>query len=128
MLKRIFGSQFPEEEDASWMRFARRSWTIENGKAEPRYDRNLMKPLAELDLEKPMPDLWPHFETLKTAPMLVIRGELSDLLSASTAAEMVARHPNARLHTTAQQGHAPLLEDEPTIAAILTFIASIEAN
>ena len=61
-------------------------------------------------------------ETLKSAPMLVIRGELSDLLSASTAAEMVARHPNARLHTAEMQGHAPLLEDEPTILAILGLI------
>lgn len=127
LLRQMFGTQFPDETEASWLRFSQRSWTITNGKAEPRYDRNLMKPLAEIDLEKPMPDLWPHFETLKSAPMLVIRGELSDLLSASTAAEMVARHPNARLHTAAKQGHAPLLEDEPTIGAILDFIRACEA-
>jgi len=45
---------------------------------------------------------------------------------------MVARHAEgdfsqaARLHIAPKQGHAPLLEDEPTIAAILDFLATAD--
>ncbi len=80
-----------------------------------------MRPLAELDLEKPCLCRWPQFEPLAAVPMMVIRGELSDILSAETARAMVERHPNARLHEVAYQGHAPILEDAPTIEAVRAF-------
>ncbi|MFM8750018.1 alpha/beta fold hydrolase [Rhabdaerophilum sp.] len=128
-LKHLFGGSFPEESDESWLAFARRVWRSENGQLVPRYDTNLMRTLADLDLEKPIPPLWPQFDALKPVPFLLIRGELSDLLSQETAEAMVARHQQgefgqpARLHIAPKQGHAPLLEDEPTIAAILDFLA-----
>lgn len=121
--KRVFGGHFTAIDDAAWLRYAHRSWKEEGGRLVPRYDPNLMRPLADLDLEKPMPDLTPQFDTLKIAPMMVIRGELSDLLSRKTAEDMVARHPDAVLHEVPAQGHAPLLEDAPTIEAITAFIA-----
>lgn len=121
-LKNVFGTHFTNLSPEAWERYARRTWVEKAGKLAPRYDANLMRPLADLDLEKPMPDLWPQFATLNIAPMLVIRGELSDLFSRKTAEEMIARHPNAHLHEVPYEGHAPLLEDAPTIAAILAFI------
>lgn len=124
ILKRMFGAQFPGEADESWLRFAERSWKQEGGQLVPKYDRNLMKPLAELDFEAAMPELWAQFDALKHAPLLVIRGGLTDLLSEETALKMVERHGNARFHLVPDQGHAPLLEDEPTMAAIETFVAS----
>ena len=123
-LKRMFGQHFPDEDHQSWLRFARRTWKTEGDGLTTRYDRNLMKPLAELDLEKPMPDLWPQFAALNIAPLMVIRGELSDLLSQKTAENMIARHGNARLMIAPKQGHAPLLEDAPTMSAILDFVAA----
>lgn len=131
-LKHLFGGSFPEESDASWLAFARRVWKHENGQLVPRYDTNLMRTLTDLDLEKPIPALWPQFDALKPVPLLVIRGELSDLFAQGTAEEMVARHREgefgqpAHLHVAAKQGHAPLLEDEPTIGAILDFVRAID--
>lgn len=124
ILKQVFGTHFTDTPPDAWERFARRTWAEHNGRLAPRYDANLMRPLAELDLEKPMPDLWPHFSTLAIAPMLVLRGELSDILARKTAEDMVARHPNAQLHEVPYQGHAPLLEDAPTIARVTEFIAT----
>lgn len=123
-LKSLFASQFPLEDAASWLRYAKRNWKDENGTLVPRHDVNLMHGFAMLDTSKPAPDLWPQFAGLKAAPLLVIRGELSDLLSQETAELMVERHGKAQLHIAKQQGHAPLLEDEPTIAAILDFVAA----
>lgn len=126
ILKQIFGTHFTDMPDGAWERFARRTWKEGSGKLVPRYDVNLMRPLAELDFEKPMPDLTAQFAPLSIAPMMVIRGELSDILSQSTAEAMVARHPRARLHVVPYQGHAPLLEDAQTIHAIEDFLAAFD--
>ena len=123
-LRRVFGTHFTDMPADAWDRYARRTWQEKDGKLIPRYDVNLMRPLADLDLEKPMPDLWPQFAPLSQAPMLVIRGELSDILSRKTAEEMIAKHPNARLHEVPYQGHAPLLEDAATIETVRAFLGA----
>ena len=131
-LRQVFGQHFPTESEESWLRFAQRVWKDEGGRLTPRYDTALMRTLTDLDLEKPIPALWPQFDALKPVPLLVIRGEHSDLFSQETAEAMVSRHGEgefaqpADLHVTAQQGHAPLLEDEPTIQAILDFVSRID--
>lgn len=125
VLKQVFGTHFTDMPPDAWERFARRTWTESPSGLVPRYDPNLMRPLAELDLEKPLPSLWPQFETLSVVPMMVVRGELSDILSAETAREMVTRHPRARLHEVPYQGHAPILEDAPTIEAVRAFVQEI---
>lgn len=123
LLKSMFGPQFPDEDDASWLRFSKRSWAEVDGKLMGRADKNLMMPLKDVNFDAPLPTMWPVFDLLTIAPLMVIRGGLSDLLSVQVAQEMVARHPDARLHTVARQGHAPLLEDEPSIRAILDFVS-----
>lgn len=125
ILRQVFGTHFTDMPPDAWNRFARRTWAEGPKGLVPRYDPNLMRPLAELDLEKPLPVLWPQFEPLAAVPMMVIRGELSDILSAETARAMVERHPNARLHEVVYQGHAPILEDAPTIEAVRAFVETI---
>ncbi len=49
-------------------------------------------------------DLWPLWEALQV-PVLVVRGALSDVLTAAAAAEMVRRQPHARLLTLPGVGH-----------------------
>lgn len=130
LLKQVFGTHFTDMPPDAWDRYARRTWRMpdKGGALVPRYDTNLMRPLAELDLEKPMPDLWPQFATLEATPLMVIRGELSDILNRKTAEDMVARHPDARLHEVPYQGHAPLLEDAETIAAVKAFLGTLDAD
>ena len=70
-----------------------------------------------------MPELWPQFTALAHVPLLVIRGENSDILSEKTFAEMRVRHPRMTAVTVRGQGHAPLLMDAPTIDAIADFLA-----
>ena len=53
-----------------------------------------------------MPPLWGLFASLKTVPVLAIRGANSDLLSAETLAAMQAAHPGLEAATVPEQGHA----------------------
>ena len=55
-------------------------------------------------------------------PVLAIRGEHSDILSAKTLEEMRTRHPRLDTFTVRGQGHAPLLRDGPTLSAIQAFL------
>jgi pimeloyl-ACP methyl ester carboxylesterase len=58
-----------------------------------------------------------------TCPTLVLRGALSDLLSADLAAEMTGRGPKADLVTFDGVGHAPALVAEDQIETIRRWLA-----
>jgi pimeloyl-ACP methyl ester carboxylesterase len=119
ILSTVMGGQFPELDAAGWRGYAERTWRQgEDGRFQPWADPALAKTLEALDLEAPMPVLWPYFEALRHAPMLAIRGERSDLLSDATLAEMAARHPACEFHVVRGEGHAPLLESRDIVTRI----------
>jgi pimeloyl-ACP methyl ester carboxylesterase len=118
---------FTNVSDADFETYARQTFSDENGTLKLRYDLELKHALDGLDPAKP-PDpapAWVQFDAMKNIPMLGIRGENSDILSAETFAQMAARHPAFTSLTVKGQGHAPLLLDEPTIAAITEFVGRI---
>jgi pimeloyl-ACP methyl ester carboxylesterase len=112
--------QFTRIADAEWVEIARQLFNEENGKPAPGYDPKLSNALAVLD--GPAPALWPQFEALKRVPLMVLRGENSDILSADTVDEMRRRHPRITAHTVRWEGHAPFLRDAHTIAEISAFL------
>jgi pimeloyl-ACP methyl ester carboxylesterase len=128
ILRRIFGAQFPIFNDAEWIGMAHGTWKETPRGLVPDYDTNLLKGLEALDLEAPLPILWTFFEGLKNVPMLVLRGENSDLLSAATLDEMGKRHPRCETLTLPGQGHAPLLGTRDMIARVQRLIARAEAG
>jgi len=65
------------------------------------------------------------FDALAGRPVLVLRGGLSDILSADTAARMAARGPDIELVTLSDVGHAPTLDEPESIAAIDGLLARV---
>jgi pimeloyl-ACP methyl ester carboxylesterase len=126
ILKRFFGSQFTAFGPVQWDIMARRTWKESPKGLVPDYDPALMKTLELLDLEAPLPILWPYFDALKHAPMLVIRGENSDIFSPETHAKMGRRHPDCALHTAMGQGHAPILGTPDVVSKVKRLIAKAE--
>jgi hypothetical protein len=125
MFQQVSGTHFTALSEADWMAYARLNLKETDGQLVPRYDPMLMKILERMDLEAPLPDLWPQFEALSHLPLLVIRGENSDLLSNATLADMLKRHAGAQSLIVPGQGHAPLLHDAPTITRICNFLTDI---
>ena len=93
-------------------------------RADGRWEFNMDPKVGEAfraGLAAPAADMWPLWLAV-TQPTLILRGVNSDLLSAATLTEMVARHPNARALTIAETGHAPMIFDEPTVSAVVDFL------
>ena len=117
---------FPAVPEELWETVARQWFNERNGRPAPGYDNKLSNALSVLD--GPAPELWPQFETLKRVPVLVLRGEKSDILSAETVTEMQRRHPHLKELIVKGQGHAPLLMDNLTNQAIHGFFAGFDST
>jgi pimeloyl-ACP methyl ester carboxylesterase len=116
---------FPAVTDAQWEEFAHAWFNEHKGRPARGFDPAIAKGFSPVDA--PMPELWPQFGALTPVPVLVVRGENSDLLSVQTVEEMRARHPRLSAITVPGQGHAPLLKDAPTIGAIAAFLNQTDA-
>ena len=126
MVRDLNRRHFPDVPEQQWEEVARQWYNERNGKPAPGYDQKLANALSVLF--EPLPALWPQFEALKRVPVLVVRGENSDVLAEGTVDEMRRRHPALASITVANQGHAPLLKDGPTIEAIRQFLVATDAG
>jgi pimeloyl-ACP methyl ester carboxylesterase len=115
------GSSFPALSDADWQAFTRAFFAEGRKGVTPQFDPNLTKAVGSIDFSAKIPTLWPQFASLRRHPLLVIRGENSDILSARSLAAMAAQHPEMQQLTVRGQGHAPLLRDLPTLERIRAF-------
>lgn len=105
---------------------ARQLFNDKDGRPAAGYDPAIAKGFAAM--KGPMPPLWAQFMALKHAPVLVIRGANSDLLSQATVAQMTKLHPGCTSYTAPEEGHAPLLWDASAQEAIASFFAKADAR
>lgn len=115
-------SAFPRFGDVEWEKMARQSYRDENGKPAIDFDQALSKTLDAFDADTLIPTLWPQYKALSAMPTLVIRGELSGLLTPETLARMEETHPRMEIFVAECEGHAPMLWDAESQKRIATFI------
>jgi pimeloyl-ACP methyl ester carboxylesterase len=116
---------FPNVTAEECVEVAKQWFNEHKGRPAPGYDPELSNAMSVLD--GPIPQLWPQFEALRRVPVMVLRGENSDILSAATVEEMRRRHHALTSHVVPGQGHAPLLRDAETIDVVARFLAATEA-
>jgi len=122
-LEEVHAPAHPGFDTEDWIAMAKRGMAVQpNGRIAFDYDMAIAEPFQGGEGAAP-PDLWPAFEALASAPLLIVRGALSDLLSDATAQAMVARHGDAELVTVPDVGHAPLLDEPEALAAIDRLMA-----
>lgn len=109
ILKRGAGATFTGLGEEDWRFYASTTFGDRERELGLRYDPALAHTLDDFDLEKEIPTFWQPFDTLRGRPMLVLRGETSDLLSRATLEAMRQRWIGIETEEIAGQGHAPLL-------------------
>ncbi|MBS0319559.1 MAG: alpha/beta hydrolase [Proteobacteria bacterium] len=88
------------------------------------YDPGIAQPFRT---QATPPDLWPVWDAIRV-PTLVLRGALSDLLTAATLDAMAGRGPKALVRTFAGVGHAPMLMADDQVAAVAEFLEPAPAG
>jgi len=119
-----YGSSFDRYTHEDWVKMAKRNCREENGEIRFDYDMAIAEPFKSAG-PTPEVDLWPLFTALGQKPLLVVRGERSDLLTAETAARMQQIAPGMKLATVAGVGHAPEPNEPEAVAAIDAFLDSV---
>ncbi|MYL96344.1 alpha/beta fold hydrolase [Novosphingobium sp. FGD1] len=124
-LEDLQGAAHPGQTLDFWIGMAKRLMTIAgNGRVVFDYDMKIAEPFLDLEVAD-QPDLWPAWEALSGTEVLIVRGALSDLLSADTLEEMVRRLPSAEALTLPGVGHAPTLDEPQSVAAIERLLARV---
>lgn len=119
------GAAFPDADDAFWMAFARRvAKVLPDGRVGFAYDPAIADTFAKPS-DAPPPDLSPYFAGLAEKPVLLLRGALSDLLSADGVAAMRQIKADLVSVEVARVGHAPTLDEDAAVIAIEDFLRSV---
>jgi pimeloyl-ACP methyl ester carboxylesterase len=100
---------------------ARRLCREADGEIHFDYDMAIALPF-ETNGPTPTVDMWPLFDALARKPLLVLRGEISDLLTADALEKMHAAAPDMKSATVPGVGHAPELNEPEAVAAIDEFL------
>jgi pimeloyl-ACP methyl ester carboxylesterase len=115
------GAAFPHYGDADWMAFARRTLR-EGANGQPMLDYD--PAIASAVAPGAIPDLWPLFTAFAAGrPIALIRGGISDLITADIADRMQAAAPHLEVTQVPGVGHAPMLTEPEAKAAIDRFLA-----
>jgi pimeloyl-ACP methyl ester carboxylesterase len=119
--KSVHGAAAPDLSDQDWLDFAQRTYR-ENAQGVPVPDMDPRISDAFRNPPTAPADMWPLYAQIKSVPLLVIRGALSDLLSAATVERMAREKPDLQPVTVPNRGHTPLLDEPECIAAIDGFL------
>lgn len=121
------GPLFPHFELNDWLRFAKRAMEVgSNGRIVLDYDMRIAEPFNQPDGDNGGADLWPAFKALSGRPVLLLRGETSDLLTVETASKMAKQIDGLQVANIPGVGHAPTLEEDASQSALAKFLGDLK--
>ena len=122
------GAIYPGYGIHDWLRLTKRTHRLTpEGRIVTDYDKQIAAPLRVPNGGDAGVDLWPAYRALGDMPLLILRGELSDILAREAAGKMAAALPRARLVEVPGVGHAPTMDEPEAVAAIDAWAAELPA-
>lgn len=120
--------RYPDWSLDQWLVYAKRLGKLTPaGRIVLDYDMRIAEPFKAAGNDNGF-DLWPVLRALVGIPSLLVHGAISDLLSAETAAKMIAEIPGMELVTVPNAGHAPTLDEPEAEAAIDALLKRVLAQ
>ena len=124
-LRTTTGIAFPDFGDEDWRRLAERTFRDREGRPEFDYDPAIAAPLRKPGKAVELL-AWLLFRRLaRRRPAMLIRGGLSDILSADIAERMRKAAPTMREVVVPGVGHAPTLDEPEAVDAIAQFLRTV---
>lgn len=111
------GEVHPAYGKAEWLRYARRVCRETDDGVAFDYDMAIGEPFNQGDTGV-IADAWPLYRALAGRPVLVLKGEFTDLLSDGVLERMAREIPDVEVVTVPGVGHAPDLDEPEAVAAI----------
>lgn len=116
---------YPDWALEDWLAMAKRQYRLTGaGRIVLDYDLRIAEPFRVPGAEAG-PDMWGALDGLASTPVLVVRGERSDVLGRATAERMVERLPAAELVSVPGVGHAPTLAEPAVAEAMQRLLARV---
>ena len=117
---------YPDYGLEDWIAMAKRLYRLNNsGRVVLDYDMRIAEPLRVPGNEAGV-DLWPVMAAFRAIPTLILRGELSDLMSDETAQRMKRDiGEEAELVTVPKVGHTPILTEHAAVAGLDRLLARV---
>ena len=117
---------FPDYQASDWLAMAKRVMVLGgNGRIVFDYDMKIAEALGPPSND-PEFDWWPALLALNGRPVTLLRGELSDVLTVAAQQQMAQRLPSAEAVTVPRVGHAPMLDEPASAAALDRLLARIK--
>ena len=116
---------YPDFAISDWLRLAKRLMVVgPGGRIAFDYDMRIAEPFNRPEGTGAV-DMWPVFKALAGRPVLALRGELSDILSAATHERMRRELKGLQAVTVPRVGHAPTLEEPAARRGIAALLAKV---
>jgi len=116
---------YPHYEIGNWLAMAKRLYRLNAaGRIVLDYDMKIAEPFR-LPGNEAGPDMWRALDRMAGVPVLIVRGGLSDILSAPVAGRMLGALEGSELITVPGVGHAPTLDEPEASAAIDALLARV---
>ncbi len=116
---------FGIRDEAHWQHLFAHSIVEENGRFRFAYDPAISTPLVTADAVVDI-DLWHLWQGMLPIPLLLVRGETSDILTRATALEMQEHHPDLTYYEVKNAGHAPALMDDSQVGFVREWLLKRE--
>lgn len=111
--------------DEEWLDFARATYVEgSDGRLHFDWDTNIARPL-QAEMAGETGNLWNLWRAVGNRPALVIRGGVSDILSAETLLRMQAEKPDLVHFTLPGVGHAPTMNEPPVREVLDDFLRQL---
>ncbi len=115
---------YPKYTDAQWQGLCRNMFVeSEDGSVCAAYDSGVADPHKGFVAKEADLNAWPLFSATLSTQYLVIRGELSDILSSAVLEKMAEYENVVKTIELKEIGHAPMLDEPEAIDAIQEFLA-----
>lgn len=119
--KQIYGEWLPGLSESGWRRMAWKAYR-EDGKGVPRLDIDANIGRAIRESAPTSADPWALFAALADVRTMLLWGALSDILTRDIIDKMLAVKPDLEVVEVPDRGHAPLLDEPESLAAIDRFV------